>query len=144
MSFLVSSAPLCMDSALNFYQKNFKLIYTLYSAVDRVQKIKQVSRRDLFTYIFIPTLLKMIFFPSCDTSIFDSLSWPFCLNSSLHLFYPYTSLFLFLFPSSSFSFIFLTFFYFSSFSLPLFHIFPPKLHQLIFSSLGWGGGGYPI
>jgi hypothetical protein len=78
-------------------------------------------------YIYpLPLFQKWYFSPSRDI-IFRLLSWPFCLDSSLHL----LAYFCIYFSLSSFFFIF------SHFYLPLFKFFP----QMTWANIPSGGGG---
>ncbi len=78
---------------------------------------------------------KWYFFPSRDTSFFDSH------RGLLVLIFPYFAIILpFLLPLFSFSFPFLPFsFTFYPFFFSPFHIFSPKWHRLIFFPPGAGG-----
>jgi hypothetical protein len=93
--------------------------------------------------IFIPPLLKMIFFPISWHIVFLLPLWPFCLNSSLFCIYFTLWLPLFSFSSPFFIFLFpflLFLLHFPPFSLQLFKIFPQN-------DIGWyspWGGYFPI
>ncbi len=87
--------------------------------------------------IYSPPLSENYIFPPLGTIVFQLLSCPFCLHSSLFCInLPFYFKFLFFFHLSSFSVPFLLFLTFSTFFCSLFIFFPPKWHRLIFQGRG--------
>ncbi len=107
------------------------IIYRSMSIFPQLETPNSVRQESLFwpkkDIYSPPPFLKMIFIPLTRQVVFQLLSCPFCLNSSI-----FCINFTLLLPIFSFSFPFLTFsFTFPPFFSSLFHIFSTKWHWLI-------------